>query len=153
MQELPSLEPFEIEGFTFDPNYYLTAEYIDIDSACRELPPIIEWINEKLQTMIEEKMHTDNLIRRARAKAYFDLKTGTFLEKYHGKMTEIAVDKAVDLDMDVQKHEDAYARLYAWCNRLNNIQASLRDKLNLVRSAESTRRALIQNENSDSVNL
>jgi len=145
----PPLEKFELDGFEFDPSYYLTADYLDIESACKELPPIIEWLNEKLQTFIEQKLHTEQMIKRARAKSYFMLKEGRFIEMYNSKMTETGVAQAVELDESVIKYEDEYCKLYAWCHRLMSVQASLRDKLNLVRSAESTRRALINTHYSD----
>ena len=143
----PKLEKFELDGFEFDPNYYLSGDYIDIEESCQQLPPIIEWINEKLQTFTEQKMLTQSLIERAKAEAYFRLKSGELVEKYGTKPTEMALAHALALDSSVQKFEEDYYKLYAWCIRMNNILSSLRDKLNLVRSAESTRRAMIGRDN------
>lgn len=154
MHELPTLDKIELDGYVFDPGYYLGSEYLDISTASQELPPIIEWLNAKYQSFAEQKLSTEHHLKRARATAYFRLtEGGYFVETYGTKPTQAALGHAIELDAAVCQLEDEYAKLYAWCGRLFNLQNSLRAKLDLVRSTESTRRAMIQHSDFDNSHL
>jgi hypothetical protein len=84
-------------------------------------------------------------IKRLQATAYFDLRNGGFeREGYTGKPTAEALERAVDLNPNVQKAEDEFAVLSGWHGRLVNLMTSLQSKLDLTRSVESTRRKLVE---------
>lgn len=145
MKSLPKLEAIDWGDFTLDLDYYLGHDYVDIAEAGTELPAVIEWVNEKLQQVTEDRLRKKSEIKRLEARAFFDLRNGGFEAKgYAGKPTEAALDKAVSLDPDVQKAEDEFAVLSGWHGRLVNLMTSLQSKLDLTRSVESTRRKLVE---------
>lgn len=139
--DLPTLETITLGGYTLDLQYWLTQDYEDISIAAQELPPLIEWVNSQLHTKFEQRGIQAQKVKTIEARAYFALKGGEFVRKeYAGKMTEDSVKHALALDEGVIEANDQYAIYDAWVRRLSSIQASLQAKLDLVRSAESTRR-------------
>ena len=98
---LPQLGRLKLQGFELDLDYFLARDYDDISVVAEELPPIVEWVNSQLQSMVEQKIIADQEIKEAEARAYFDLRNGTFLELYGSKMTEKALDRALALDEKV----------------------------------------------------
>lgn len=142
---LPKLDAIDWGDFTLDLDYYLGHDYVDIAEAGTELPAVIEWVNEKLQTVTTDRLMKKSEIKRLQARTYFDLRNGGFeREGYTGKPTTEALERAVDLNPDVQKAEDEFAVLSGWHGRLVNLMTSLQSKLDLTRSVESTRRKLVQ---------
>jgi hypothetical protein len=142
----PPLEPVELDGFKLDVGHYLFKDYSDIGEAASELPPVIEWVNMKLQSLTEAKIVKKQEIEEAEAEAYFSLRSGGFEETFSGKSTETALGMAVSLDKKVMETHRDYAVLTGWVLRLANLQESLKAKLDLVRSTEATRRSLVGNE-------
>ena len=143
----PKLGKIHLDDFDLDLDAILYASYEDISEAAEELPPIIEWINAQLQGITEQRIVKKQTIRELEAKVYFDLKNGAFeREGYADKMTETAVDKAINLNEKVQAAWREYATLVGWEQRLENLRFSLNAKLDLVRSSEATRRRLIETD-------
>lgn len=146
---LPTLPPIDLGGdFKLDLSYYLTATYDDIGQASSELPAIIEWVNMKLQEMVESRLIKKQEIKEVEAEAYFYLKDGAFVRDYNDKMTESSLSMAVALSPKVKQTHHDFAVLSGWVERLSNLQGSLSAKLDLTRSSEATRRQLI-NTNHD----
>ena len=143
---LPRIPPLELNGYSFDVQHYLNREYMDIQDASVELPSVIEWLNYQTQIYMESKMATKAALEREEAQAYFALKGGEFQRKGYGdKTTEDALKRAVDLDEGVIKLKEDLAVYSPLVERLIRIQQSLQFKLELVRSSEATRRALVSN--------
>lgn len=149
-RDTPELGKIRIDAqddFELDLDYYLGTEYDDIGQACSELPPVIEWVNMKLQQITESKLIMKQEIAETEAKAYFDLRAGLFEDRgYAGKPTQDAVKEAVCLEESVKVIHRKYAVLVGWAQRLYQLQASLQSKLDLIRSTEATRRRLIADE-------
>lgn len=140
-QELPELGKITLEGFTLDLDYYLTKPYEDISEASEELPALIEWVNSQLQAVVEQKIISKQRIKGAEARAYFDIRRSGLEELgYAGKETEASVERAVALNNQVSEAYSSFAVLSGWVIRLTNLLISLQSKLDLLRSAEATRR-------------
>lgn len=138
-----TLTTLKLNGQVVDLNYYFTSDFTDISQACDEIPVLIEWVNAQLQLMYEDKLNCANELKRVEAKAYFDLRGGSFQALYSGKMTDKALDYAIDLDEEVERLRKDYSRYAGWVQRLNNLQNSLQTRLDLIRSSEATRRRLV----------
>lgn len=140
--KVPKLGELDLDGFKLDLDYFLGYDYDDVAAACVELPPVIEWVNIKLQSMQESKFRAENKIKEVSAQVYMDLQRGLYEDRgYAGKKTAYALLQAVALDQRVLQAEEDFSVLAAWCGRLHNLQASLQAKLDLVRSAGAARRA------------
>ena len=147
MSKTPNLQSISWGDFTLDLNFYLGHDYVDISEASTELPAVIEWVNEKLQQVTEDRMRKKSEIKRLEARVFFDLRNGGFEDRqYAGKPTEAALDKAISLDPDVQVAEDEFSVLTGWHGRLANLLTSLQSKLDMTRSVESTRRKLVEEQ-------
>lgn len=149
--KLPDLGRLTLNNESIDLNYYLTTAYDDISQASTELPAIIEWINEQIQPYIEERFRLKQAIKKIEATVYFELVGGAFEQLYHGKMTAAAVEHAITLDGRVDDLYEKMARVQGWVTRLQQLQDSLQAKLDLVRSVESTRRRVI-NDDGNNIN-
>jgi hypothetical protein len=147
--DLPSLGKMRLQRYSLDLDYFLGHNYDDISVACEELPPVIEWVNVQLQSVIEDKLVKSQEIKEEEAKVYFDLRNGRFIEEYGGKMTEVALERAVILDKGVKERHREYAILVGWASRLQNLQNSLSTKLDLIRSSEATRRKVFSQQETD----
>lgn len=144
---LPQLDPIDTgDGYQLDIDYFLKHEFADIGEAMETIPAIIEYVNSRLQLMIEQKIRKKQHIKHVEAKTYMSLKTGGFEDRFAGKATETALERAVQLDDDVVKAYDDYAILVGWSTRLTNTLISLQLKLDMVRSTEATRRELSKGE-------
>ena len=140
-RQLPILKVICLGEYELDVNYYLKKEYGDIGEAAAELPAIIEWLNEQLQVMIESKELAKFKLKEREAAAFFDLKGGSFeSQQFAGKMTDTAVEKAVDLQESVKEAVEELAVLQGWVSRLTNLLETFQVKFDLVRSTEATRR-------------
>jgi hypothetical protein len=140
--DLPLLDKIELNGFSLDVDKFLKRDYDDISSASQELPALIEWINMLVQIYLERRIVAKQEIKETEAAAYIRfLKDGTVEKK-----TDSYISKLVDIDDDVKKAHRKYARLAGWVSRLQNLQNSFQSKLDLVRSTESTRRALVDQQ-------
>jgi hypothetical protein len=130
--------------FQLDINYYMTTDYQDGQSACRELPAVIEWVNEQLQLMIEQKFIAKQHIKKVEGDVWHSLNLGLWEELgYTEKKTEENIKRAIARHDDVVKATSEYAWYAGWCLRLSNTIISLQAKLDLVRTSESTRRAMM----------
>lgn len=146
-EKTPKLGRIDLDAdFSLDLDYYLYQDYGDVSQAASELPPIIEWVNAKLQGLTEQKIIKRQELKEVEAKAYFSLRSGEFSELYADKMTESALEKAVCLDESVKAAHREYAVLAGWVQRLGNLQDSLQAKMDLVRTSEATRRRLVDPE-------
>lgn len=137
--DLPHLDEVNLQGYKLNVDYYLKKDYDDIGTASEELPAIIEWINMMVQLYAEERLIAKQEIKEVEAEAYFKIMRDP---EFEGKKTDAAVNRAVYLDEEVKKVHRRYARLVGWVSRLQNLQLSFQSKLDLVRSTESTRRAV-----------
>ena len=144
----PKLENINLgDDFSLNLDHYLSGDYHDISVAAEELPPVVEWVNSKLQELIEQKLIKQHAIKIAEGKAYFDLKSGGYERAgYAGKPTNEALAHAVALNENVIKAIEDYAVLYGWVERLRSLQGSLQTKLDLIRSSEATRRRVWDSE-------
>lgn len=141
MSQLPSIKIISLGGFDLDVDYYLKKEYAEIGEALVELPAIIEWINEQLQVMIESREVAKRTLGEREASAFFDLKGGEFESQgLTGKMTDAAIENAVQLQESVQEASRELAVLMGWVSRLSNLIDTFRIKFDLIRSTEATRR-------------
>lgn len=148
-REFP-LTPLTLGGQKFDPSAYLAQDYADAADVSTELPAITEWLNEHLQ-LTEERLEELKLdLDKARAAAYFDLKTadsaGSFEANYPGKPTEEALGHAMNLDPNVVDFRDRLARVSAKRNRLRNTIENFKTKIELARTVESTRRSVFSSD-------
>ena len=142
---LPKLKPFDLDGTPVDLNYFLTTDYQDSTVASMEIPALIEYINEHLQGMIEGKIRSKADLERARGRAYLDLKGGLWeVRELAGKPTDKGLDAAVEQEQTVIDAVEQYAIFSGYVSRLYNLIAVLHSKLDIVRTSESTRRALIE---------
>ncbi len=137
------------DGDTLDLDHYLSEDYDDISVASEEIPPVLEWLNDRLQQVYESKLDAKNKLKRAEAQAYFDLKRGDFKDTYPGSMTEKSLEHAVQLSKKVQQAQNDYVLYSGWVNRLRGLQGSFSSKLDLIRSTESTRRRLFTGKDPD----
>ena len=145
---LPELGKLKLDDFDLDLDYFLKTDYTDANSASAELPAVIEWVNSKLQAYTEEKILAKSDVKQAEGKTFFALRSGAFETLFVGKPTETAMEYAVAMDDSVRAAIEKYAVLCGWVQRLSNLIISLQAKLDLVRTAESTRRALIAGDDS-----
>lgn len=142
--KIPTLEPVALGGFTLDVDYFLKKEYEDIGQASVELPAIIEWLNTQLQGMIEQKLEFSNKIDIAEANAWFNLENGGWEDlHYAGKKTAHALSLAVNRDPTVIECKSTLATFTGWVSRIQNLIYSFQSKLDIVRTAEATRRNLL----------
>jgi hypothetical protein len=143
LDDIPKIPPIVLgDGFDLDIDYYLRREYEDVGEAATVLPAIIEHTNCKLQSMAEMKIVQKQKVAATRARAYFELKDGRFEQLYNGKVTDTAINMAVELDEAVVKETEVFARVVGWAQRLANSLVTLQAKLDLTRSTEATRRTM-----------
>lgn len=136
-------------SFSLDLEYFLGSDYSDISIASEELPSVIEWVNEKLQIVVEGRRVKEHDLKRAYASAYFSLKKDWDRSGYAGKPTEDALKHAITLDEEVTRLNDDAAVFEGWVSRLRGLQSTLSAKLDLVRSSEATRRGLFREPPTD----
>lgn len=142
----------KIRGFgdsEIDVDYYMRETYDDVTTASVELPTVIETLNELRQAYVEERGLAKVRLAEATAEAYFDLRgtgTGSFSESYPGKMTEDALKMAVVLDPAVKELNARLVVNAAMVNRLSGAIQSFQAKVELLRSSEATRRAVLDDE-------
>lgn len=140
----PPISAIELGDFQLDINYYMTTDYQDGQSASRELPAVIEWVNEQLMLMLEQKIIAKQKIKKVEGDIWNSLNKGLWEELgYAEKKTEDNMKRAVARHDDVTKAVSDYAWYASWCSRLSNTIISLQAKLDLVRTSESTRRAML----------
>ena len=145
-QDLPPLDPITLSGFTFNPAWFLHKEYTDIGEAAVELPAVIEWVNEQLQVMVEKKIICKAAIKRVEAQEFNRLRGGDYLDEYVGKMTDSALNAAVQVSEKVARAHEDFAIYSGWYSRLHNLISVLEAKLDLVRSVEATRRKFVSDD-------
>jgi len=150
---IPQTRPLELGGTTLDVSHFLKADYTDVSLARDELPAIIEWLNEQLQSLYEQKLRAKCELKRARARAKFRLRgdgDGSFAQLgFNGNPTAEAIKDAAELDEEVVKADNDFAVLAGWVLRLTGTMASLESKLDLVRTTEATRRRVFQGDAAD----
>lgn len=144
---LPKLDKLELGGYALDIDYFLKTDYQDTHAAAKELPAVIEWVNSELQIAIEKKILCKQQVKKAEGAAFLDLR-GALWERrgYAGKQTEGAIEAAVHQEQTVV---EAHENLAAWTglvSRLSNTLLSLQAKLDLVRTSEATRRAMVEQD-------
>ncbi len=131
-----------------DPDYYFKKRYEDIIQAASELPVVIEYINESLQRASINAMQAKWDIEALEGETYSTLRQ-EWTTRFAEKMTEDAVKHAVNMDEDLKKARNNYAVLKSYVGRLANMQENLRAKMDVLRSAEATRRKLISDDPQD----
>ena len=144
---VPKVEAIELDNFRLDVNYFLSKDYEDIATASTELPAIIEWINSKLQSMTEQKLRKEDEVKELEADTWFWLVGGGWEDRnYGGRKNAYALLMGVRVDPKVKKAKQELAVLTAWTQRLYNVMTSFQAKLELVRSAEATRRHIFDSQ-------
>ena len=147
---IPKANAIELDGFKLEVNYFLSKDYEDIATASVELPAIIEWVNGKLQSLTEQRIHKEDEVKELEAEAWFYLQTGGWEDhNYAGRKNAHALLMGCRLDPKVKKSKHELAILTAWTQRLYNVMTSLQAKLELVRSAEATRRKIFDSQSSN----
>lgn len=149
--ELPKLGVLDMgDGETLNLDQVFSHDYHDIQFACQSLPAHIEWVNARLEECIRAKHQWKHGVKRAMGEAYKRLREGEFTEKGWGmKMTETALEHAVNCDEEVNKAVDYFALYASLSVRLSNLIISLQAKLDLVRSSEATRRKGVVDSDDD----
>jgi hypothetical protein len=144
---LPKLSAIELGEFSLDIDYYLKTDYQGASSASKELPAVIEWINSELMIAIEKKIIVRQDLKRVEGAAFLDLR-GALWERrgYAGKQTESAIEAAVHQEDSVKQATEVVAYWTALASRLSNTMISLQAKLDLVRTSEATRRAMVEDD-------
>ncbi len=141
---IPAVAPIKgFEGVELDIQHYLLEEYSDVSDAAKELPAVMEWLNELRSAYIEERDVLKSDLEVAEAKAYFDLKgsgDGSYQVNYQCKPTEEGMKMAVALDQEVRRLKEKLAAVAATQSRLTGTLGSLQAKVELLRSSEATRR-------------
>lgn len=136
--------------FSLDLDTFLKKPYDDIGEAAVELPAIIEWVNQQLQWVIEQRGSKKQDLKVARARSFVSLRNGAAAGMISGKVTEQAIEHLIELDPVVCQTNEELSKILGWASRLSNLQYVLQSKLDLVRSTESTRRKLLNDgENND----
>lgn len=149
MNKLPDLGTIDLGSeFVLQLDDYLKKPYDDIGEAAVELPAIIEWVNQQLQWIIEQRGIKKQELKTVQAKSFVSLKNGSASDSFSGKTTDKAIEYLIDLDSDVIRVNEELSKILGWSSRLSNLLYVLQAKLDLVRSTESTRRKLIT-ENDD----
>lgn len=149
---LPKLGKLKLGRDQIDLDYYLTADYANIEDASAELPSVIEWVNSMSQGYVEQMHSLKDEVEQAEAIAYFELLSPgedtsfNVLFPHVPKATAEAVGHAVALDMRVRDTKANYAQKRALVERLRRLQNSLMSKLELTRSSEATRRKVFTEE-------
>lgn len=142
--EIPAIEPISgLDGATLDVGFYLTEDYADVSDAAKELPAVIEWLNELRQACLEARDIAKADAEAQEAKIYFQLRghgEDNFAANYSGKPTEDALKMAVALDPEVRRLKERVAAHGAMAARLSGTIASFQAKVDLIRSSEATRR-------------
>jgi hypothetical protein len=141
---LPELGTIDLGSeFTLNLDTFLKHPYEEIGEAAVELPAIIEWVNQQLQWVIEQKGIKKQEIKTVRAQAFVRLKNGKAQDEIPGKVSENAIEQLIEIDADVIRVNEELSKILGWSSRLSNLLYVLQAKLDLVRSTESTRRKLI----------
>ncbi len=141
---LPELGIIDLGSeFTLNLDVFLKHPYEEIGEAAVELPAIIEWVNQQLQWVIEQKGIKKQEIKTVRAQAFVRLKNGKAQYEIPGKVSENAIEQLIEIDADVIRVNGELSKILGWSSRLSNLLYVLQAKLDLVRSTESTRRKLI----------
>lgn len=144
---LPVLDPILIDGFNLNIDHYLKHDYTDISEA-NELPAVIEYLNQFLQRLTEQKLIAKHNIKVVESRVFFALRGGQFTELYADKQTDKSLGMAVQADASVGEAVQQHAILVGWCQRIMNLITTVQVKLDIVRSTEATRRKFIT-ENDD----
>lgn len=139
---VPSLRKFtSSDGVVIDLSAILSHNYDDIGEASSVLPPHIGYFGYLRALAVERSINGKQRIKQAEAKAYFELKNGGFQAKGYGeKITEAALEHAVQLDPEVIRLTEEYAAAERDEERHEWAVDALKAKLDLVRSVETTRR-------------
>jgi hypothetical protein len=145
---LPKLDKIELGEYALDIDYFLKTDYQGGAAASKEIPAIIEWVNSELQIAIEKKIITKQAMKKAAGAAFLDLRGPALWERrgYAGKQTEGAIEAAVNQEDSVTEATETFAYWSGLVSRLNNTLISLQAKLDLVRTTEATRRALVDED-------
>jgi Tfp pilus assembly protein PilP len=141
---LPVIEPIVgLGGASLDVGRYLGEDYADVADAAKELPVMIEWLNELRQACLEARDLAKIDLEKREAQVYFQLRghgDDNFAANYSGKPTEDALKMAVALDPEVRRLKESSAAYGAKAARLSGTIASFQAKVELIRSSEATRR-------------
>jgi len=144
---LPKLDKMELGGYALDIDYFLKTDYQGAHAAAKEIPTVVEWINSELQIAIEKKIICKQQLKKAEGAAFLDLR-GALWERrgYAGKQTEAAIEAAVHQEQSVVEAHETLAYWSGLVSRLVNTLLSLQAKLDLVRTSEATRRAMVEED-------
>lgn len=139
---VPALASFRSsEGEVIDIAAILNAPYEDIGEAAAVIPPHLGWLGYQKAAATERIINNKHRFKEAEAKAYFALKNGEFVARGYGeKITEAALEHAVNLDPDVIAASEAYAKAEKDYERFAGTIEALKAKMELCRSSETTRR-------------
>jgi len=153
MSDLPRIAPLNsFDGQTIDLQHYFSYDFPDVSEAAMQLPALAEHLNELRQEWIERRSDAERELNRVKGRVYFELKgegTDNFAANYPGKMTEEALKMALNMDAEVLKVEEEYARANAMVIRLNGTIEALRVRIELLRSSEATRRRVFESTPQD----
>lgn len=137
---IPKLGSITFREHTLDLDYYLTREYGDFSEAANDLPVVSEWLNDMLQYYIGTEVIEYRKVKQTEAEVYFELRQGGFQQKYGDKMTEKALEYAIELDPRLIAAVESYADVKGWTVRLRNMISLFTAKLDLLRTVEASRR-------------
>lgn len=141
-ESVPVLASFKTpDGQVVNIDSLLKSDYEDIGEAAARIPPNIGFLGYHKAKAYERLINNKHRLKEAEARAYFELKNGAFISRGYGeKMTEAALEHAVNIDTSVIAASEAYAKEeknYEW---LSATIEALESKLELLRSVEATKR-------------
>lgn len=138
----PKLEALVLNEQTLDINYLFSVS--DIEDAEECIPVSLEWINDAHQRYLEEKTALKEEVKQAEAQAFVNFKSEGLGQFGISKVTDASLAHCIHLDEQVKKIHKKYAVIVGWVSRLEVLQENLRTKLEAIRTAEATRRKLIE---------
>lgn len=138
---VPPLKCFSIGDESVDLDFLLNSPFEDIREACERIPAAMGYLGYHKAYLGEKLLLTEKSWKEAESRAYFALRGGRFQSDGYGdKMTEGALDKAVELDAEVIAQSKKYAFYKRQVDWLVESIKALSFKIELVRSSETTRR-------------
>ena len=145
MDKVEPLNPYDDDILKLDIDYFMRKIYPEIRDAADELPLVMESINQAMARAGGFYAQHIFKLQSLEAKTYALLRQewGT---RYADKMTEKALEMAVAQDETLIAEKERLAVLKVVIKQLANSQENVRNKLEAMRSVESTRRKLVQDD-------
>ena len=145
MDKVKPLEMIKDDLLELDIDYFMRKVYPEIRNAADELPLVMESINQGICR--GGNHYASGMIKLAamEAAAYQRLRQ-EWSSRFADKLTEKALEMAIAQDETLNNEKERLSILKVAIKRLTNSQENVRAKLEAMRSVESTRRKLVQDD-------